>query len=500
MDLNQRFILNPDYHFKNDIDRIVIFSKNEVAPYSSAGWIGFIHPAQAIILALFTTVRTLKEQLDLLCNKFHFSLEKAEKIISPFIHNEEPVFTEFQSNQIAFPKNVLINIDGISPEKIAYDIKPEDLRCKTVNLKQDRMHKAPHSILFMVTNKCVTSCKYCYADKQTPYEELSTERILELIDEARKLGVMNIDVTGGEVFCRKDWNIIIKALVDAGMTPNYISTKFPVTPRIAKMLYETGYNNVVQISLDTLNDSNLSEIIGTTPGYVGKVLQGIGYLQEYGFKIQIDTILTKHNSTKEEMQALYEYARTIKNFVYWEIRTPGESIYFPKTFQEIKASRKQLEDVYSYIRKEILPTSGIKIKMNRDELDEKYRGVKCTEELFQTGTCGSLFQYLYILPDGKVGFCEKLYWHPKFIIGDLRTQSIAEVWQSEKAKELFVWKKSFYEGSKSICVNCKAFDFCHEKHRKCWVKIIQSYGTGHWDYPDPRCEFAPELINDVLYC
>ena len=492
-------VLNPDYHFKNDIDRIVIYSKSEVASYSSSDWVSYIHPAQAIILSLFTTIRPLKEQLDLLCSKFHLSLEKAEQIISPFINNEEPVFTEFQANQIAFPKNVLIDIERISPEKIVYDIKPEDLRCSTINLNQDRMHKAPHSILFMLTNKCVTSCKYCYADKYTPYEELSTDRILELIEEARSLNVANIDVIGGEVFCRKDWNIIIKALVDAGMMPNYLSTKFPITPRIAKMLHETGYNNVVQISLDTLNENNLSKIIGTMPGYVKKVQQGIDCLQEYDFKIQIDTILTKYNCTKEEMKALYDYARTIKNFVYWEVRVPGASIYSRQTFHEVKASRKQIDEVYSYLRKEILSASEVKMVMNEDELDDKYRGVKCTEGFFRAGTCGSLSKYLFVLPDGKVGFCERTYWHPKFIVGDLRTQSIAEVWQSDKAKELFVWKKSFYEGSNSICVSCKVFDFCHEKHRKCWVKIIQAYGVEHWDYPDPRCEFAPDLLNDVLY-
>ena len=493
-------ILNPDYHFKNDLDRIAMYSKKNVAVYSSSEWISYIHPAQAMILSLFTVTRPLKEQLALLSSKFHFSLEKAEKIISPFINNEETIYTEFASVKILFPKNVLVNMDRVAPEKIQYDIKPKDLKCSAINLKQDRLHRAPESMLFMLTNKCVTSCKYCYADKRTAYEELSTERILELVEEAHNLQVSNIDVIGGEVFCRKDWDIIIKAMVDANVMPTYISTKFPITPRIANMLHDTGYNNVIQISLDSLNEENLKKLIGIMPGYVNKMQQGIQSLEEYGFKIQIDTVLTKYNTAEEDIKALYEYVKGIKNLAYWEVRVPSASIYYPETFLEARASRSALENVYSFIEEIILPASEIKIILSKDELDYKFRETKCTDSYFRTGICGFLEKSMFVLPDGKVSYCERLYWHPKFIIGDLRTQSIAEVWQSEKAKELFVWKKSFYEGSKSICVSCKAFDFCHEKHKKCWMKIIQAYGTEHWDYPDPRCEFAPELINDVLYC
>lgn len=52
--------------------------------------------------------------------------------------------------------------------------------------------------------------------------------------------------------------------------PNYISTKVPLTEEKIKLLHDTGYNNVVQISLDSLNDYILQKIIGTSIGYVQK--------------------------------------------------------------------------------------------------------------------------------------------------------------------------------------------------------------------------------------
>lgn len=42
------------------------------------------------------------------------------------------------------------------------------------------------------------------------------------------------------------------------------------------------------------------------------------------------------------------------------------------------------------------------------------------------------------MPDGKVTICEELYWHPHFIIGDLKKQTLKEIWNSQKAKDIFI--------------------------------------------------------------
>ncbi len=52
IDINNIYILNPDYHFKNDIDRIVMYSNKQVKYNASIEWIGYIHPFQAMILSL----------------------------------------------------------------------------------------------------------------------------------------------------------------------------------------------------------------------------------------------------------------------------------------------------------------------------------------------------------------------------------------------------------------------------------------------------------------
>lgn len=50
---NQIVIFNPDYHLKNDINRIILYSSQNKFNYSSPEWISFIHPVQAFILQSF---------------------------------------------------------------------------------------------------------------------------------------------------------------------------------------------------------------------------------------------------------------------------------------------------------------------------------------------------------------------------------------------------------------------------------------------------------------
>ena len=491
MNENEIYILNPDYSFKTDKDRIVMYSKEIVQEYSTPDWVGFIHPLQAKILDEFTNPICLSEQCMNLSHKYGITPLQAKEMIVQYIKNETLIYTEFNGIKIVFPKNILIPIHFVKGRDICR--RPSDIALNDgpVDLTPDRMHSAPQSLLFMLTAKCATSCKYCYADKKTQYTALSTQKILDIIDEAHSLNMSYINVIGGEVFCRKDWDVILSKLVECDLCPNYISTKYPLTENMVKKLYETRYNNVVQISLDSLTPSILQNLIGVTSDYVNKIKQTITYLEKYKFKIQINTILTRTTAIEIELEKLYDFVKNIKGLYYWEIRVPEKSIYSSKSFDEVKAPRMQLEKICNYVKKALIPKANFKIICSEEALNEHLSEGKSSDECFVGGTCGTLQNKAFILPDGKVSICEQMYWHPQFIIGDLKSQSLQEVWNSSKAKELFNMNRQMFR-KESKCHSCQVADFCNQKHRRCFVKIIRAYGRNNWDYPDPRCEFAPK--------
>ena len=494
---NKIWVLNPDYAFKNDRDRICMYSLQKRKFDSSVDWIGFVHPTQAMILSLFTDMRPASEIISALAARFSIDENVAFSLIEKYMGNSTPVYTEWQGVKVSFPKNVLIPIDDSSVEP-DYKFDISDLRCDAIDLQPGRMHRAPHSVLWMLTTRCATNCKYCYADRSTPHTPLPTERILELIDDFHRLKIGFVDVIGGEILLHKDWDKIIARLVEKNMEPTYISTKVPLTKEIVERLYATGYRNVVQLSLDSMDDRTLKATIGVGDGYVERVKNAITLLQEYGYPVQIDTVLTSLNANREEIDALYDYIKSIKTLTLWEIRVPELSVYAVASFMEVKADRNQLCEIRDYVKKRIIPTSEKSITFSDDALDKKFRCEGPDNECFHGGACGVLHDKVFILPDGKVSVCEQMYWHKDFIIGDLSSASIEEVWNSDLAQTIYHSPDSMIRDS-SPCKKCSEFKDCNDRRRRCVVKVIKAYGRENWDYPDPRCKFAPALINELNY-
>ncbi|MGW5638266.1 radical SAM/SPASM domain-containing protein [Streptomyces sp. NPDC003832] len=70
----------------------------------------------------------------------------------------------------------------------------------------DRFHLSAPAIAFVeTTNLCNLRCKHCYADSALKRpDEMSTPRIKALLDEFAELGVLQVFLTGGEIFSHRD--------------------------------------------------------------------------------------------------------------------------------------------------------------------------------------------------------------------------------------------------------------------------------------------------------
>ena len=496
MNKEQEWIFNPDYSFKNDIDRVCMYSRNNTEYESTKNWIGYIHPVHAMIFGIFTVPTCLKDVVYDLSNKLHLTIAQIEDFLSKFMANEQEVYIEWAGIKIMFPKNVLLQFNEIKHNKFTYDFSVEDLKCESINLSPDRMHRAPHTALWMLTTKCGTDCKYCYADRKTDHVPMPTDMILKIIKRFHELKIIRVDIIGGEVFLHKDWNVILQKLVEYDMQPMFISTKLPISRQVADKLVATGYSKLVQFSLDSLSDEVLMNTIGTTYGYAEKIVSSIKMLDYMGFPIQIDTVITSKNVNVAEIDSLYQFISTIKNLTLWEIRVPEVSIYAHHSFKSVMGHKKDIEDLKDYVYKNIIKKANFEVVFSSESLDAKYRCEVPEKRCFNGGSCGILTNRVFILPDGKVSVCEQLYWHNEYIVGDLKVSDIEDIWNSEKALKLFgISGEMFRENSP--CKKCRFSDLCNKRKRRCPVKVIKAYGPENWDYPDPRCVFAPE-VNDAL--
>ena len=494
------YIFNPDYVMRNDSYRIVLFSKGKYNRLSVPEWESFLHPVHAKIFSFFTFNRPLKATILKLSEYLRRDDMAVRKIIFPFIENPLSVYTKYKEDKVKIPKNVIVNRNQIADEITYLNLKPDIFTCQTIDVTTQRIYTGPQLLTFMLNNSCIADCIYCYADKETLINNsLPTVRILELIEEANTLPVHLINLMGGEIFLHPDWQIILKKLVDLNLSPEYISTKFPLTEEIIQSIKETGFTNPVQISLDACFSGLLVKTLSVEKDYLFKVLQGIIELDNSGLKYRITSVLTTYNTKNDVIEELFRFISVLKNISDWRITPAVNSNWIDyDKFRIIKPDKKEIESLYEFIESEIIPYSKIPILLNRPAIEREFHYCKTGSTDFKGIKCSALNNQLFILPDGKVTVCEQLYWLPQFIVGDVSMNSISEVWNSAKAKKLLNLKREDIQND-SPCKVCNIFESCFKAGNRCWVDIVKAYGKENWDFPDPRCAFAPEMIYDLRF-
>ncbi|WP_321480167.1 radical SAM/SPASM domain-containing protein [uncultured Bacteroides sp.] len=491
---NKVYVLNPCYHLRNDIHRIALFSKANINGNTLGDWNAFIHPLQAVMLSFFTFNRRLDNNIQLLSNLFNRDITYMSDIINSYINNNLPIYATWKGQKIYFPKNVLVDLNSIDHDYYFRHLSSDLFACKNIDLTSRRFYSGPLILTLMLNNKCVTHCTYCYADTKTNVKQpLSTSRILELILEASKLQVQQVNLIGGEIFLHPDWDIILKELVKRDIAPEYISTKIPFTDNLLKRLKNTGYNNLIQVSLDTCDDNVLQEMLGAKNTYGKKVLKGLLALDQSGLKYQVSSVFTTHNSDRQLWNDLFCFLSTLKHLENWRIVPVNMSINIKyQDFISLKPPKATIETIFNYIEESIFPLAKFPILLGREVLDNKFYTDNGGSAHFRGAVCSALNTHMFILPNGKVTICEQLYWNPRFIIGDVTYQSLIEVWNSPRSLFLSNLKQEDIQ-QKSYCKTCSVFDQCYSSHNRCWSNIIKAYGDLNWDYPDPRCCFAPKV-------
>lgn len=383
------------------------------------------------------------------------------------------------------------------PER--FQVSEEDC-INSVDFNTKRL-ETPRMITFMLTNVCCTKCCYCYADTTTKVTTpLPTKRILELIREAKQVGLFNINLIGGEIFLHEDWDVILKEIIANGFSPYSLSTKVPITESIIRKLKDTRYSKILQLSIDTLSPELASQTLHVSNHYIEAIKAGINLIENSPFYYRVETVLTKSTATTKNIQDLYNYFSTKKHICQWEIRVAMFSHNKDvENFISIKSDRVTLDIVYDYVEKQLLPNANFSIMTPRKELDTKYFNSDTGSISFKGARCSALNTHFFILPDGKATICEQLYWNPQFIIGDVSESGLLDVWHSERTMQLVKLQQKDLQ-QKSACSKCGLFEGCFKKDRnRCWSDIIKAYGTDRWDYPDPRCIHAPKMQNDITY-
>lgn len=285
-------------------------------------------------------------------------------------------------------------------------------------------NRVPLRVQFEITEKCNFSCYYCYAEPLRGQEDLKLEDIKKIIDKLDEMGIVFLELTGGEVLSRNDFLDILKYINTKKFIVSIFTNASQLNDEIIKEI-KNGNINHIRTSLLAPNEEMCDELTGIK-GSFKSIINGINLLKESNIKFSINSPLTNPN-----IGMLNEY-RELEEELNIKIDT---SINLCATF-----------DGYEKVKKYSLDRSNI------GQLQNFFPSLVGCKDLYINNICSALKSKFAIDCSGNVLPCMKY----RKKIGNLLFDDIIDIWNSNLALSTY---KEIYEISDD-CQNCDIKRYC----------------------------------------
>ncbi|MBV9799975.1 MAG: pyrroloquinoline quinone biosynthesis protein PqqE [Solirubrobacterales bacterium] len=162
-------------------------------------------------------------------------------------------------------------------------------------------HPKPFTLIAELSYRCPLHCPYCSnpvdigGDKYR--RELETEDWIRTFSESRRLGVLQLALTGGEPMLRRDLTELCAGARDAGLYSSLITAGTLFTRERAAALKAGGLDHV-QISIQSPDPQENDRIAGNRS--FEKKITAARLVKELDFPLTINCVLHRHNLDRIE--------------------------------------------------------------------------------------------------------------------------------------------------------------------------------------------------------
>jgi SynChlorMet cassette radical SAM/SPASM protein ScmE len=324
--------------------------------------------------------------------------------------------------------------------------------------------KTPRSIEVAITGSCNLRCSYCshFSGGGDSGTDLTTEQWLAFFDELGAAAVMDITISGGEPFMRKDIKELIQGIVKNRMRFSMLSNGALITEELAQFLKETKRCSSVQVSMDgaTAEIHDASRGKGAYDG----AIRGIKNLQNAGIPVTVRVTLNKHN--------LESFPATAK-LLLEELGLPSFSTNSASHFGLCRENADDIAlDVDEYSRalqiaKEMKAKYGNRIgaaagpfyalsDWNR-MLDAHNNHEKQQPNCGNLLSCGCVFSKLSVTADGRYVPCIQM---SEDVLGQVGEDTLVDVWQKSTELNGFRDRVEIPLGTLDSCKGCEYIPYC----------------------------------------
>lgn len=429
-----------------------------------------------------------EKSISYLSNQLRVSYNVLSSFLNKIVENDNPLIFKIEKFDITLPSKLLVKTKQPTISNISnyYNI----CNCNYTEYRPS----IPFSVNFMVTTKCVTNCCYCYA-KRNISKELSTKEILSIIDECHEIGVVNLNLTGGDIFTRNDWKILLRRVRKYNYFP-FLSTKKPLSIEDIEFLKSIGITDL-QFSLDSVDSNILQLTVAAESTYISKVRNMFEACKKYKLKLAIRSVLCCYNTSVKHITELYNFLNSYRDIIIDWVITPAFFSEHQKDYLKYAAQKADISAVGEFITNLVKPFPILLSKMN----SKGYTLQKCRtveEYVSKNQKCYANSYSMSILASGSCTVCEMLYEKTEYNLGSVLSHSIKDIWNGNKALTLYHLSQESFS-NRTPCAICHVFDKCRNKlaKRVCYVDIAKMNDFNNSrEMPDPRCPKAVKV--DVI--
>jgi radical SAM protein with 4Fe4S-binding SPASM domain len=344
----------------------------------------------------------------------------------------------------------------------------------------DRLQReaAPAAISWLVTLTCNRRCPYCYY-KVLPWDGTATTPadatfaqadVFRMVDEMALLGTSTLYLTGGEPLLRADLVTIIQRAAAHGIRV-HLNTKYFISDGLARALHDAGIHEV-SYSLDAATDK-IADAMAGHKGYLQEAIASVSALLRAGVETRVNAVATSTSATDLLGLARLCLSLGVRNLTVSPFMEPG----FARS-SHIKLIRlgPPLGQVVAQLQKEV--GQRLQLTVGSAEAVASSSRVDCSDRLL----CEVGLKTLDVLPDGRVTRCRYSPGDDMLVVGDLRRQSLLQVWNGEPLLKLTL--PSAEQFPETACGSCGERDACSGRGR-----CIVGAKLRHGEYlaPDAAC-------------
>jgi len=463
--------LRPEWVLRNDKDKVILY-------LTSAKSIEYqiLDPPTAAVMSLINGRRRVADLTKTISFLFDISHESSRSLLEGIVG-----ILNDKSEKV----DVLDAADATAREYNPVDflVSPAEFVC------QHRLAR-PLTLLIYFSGWCQTSCIYCYADlaNMRRLKHMSLEQWTDIMEQARDLGIRMVQLTGGDTMSRPDSAEFLAKLVDLGFV-FLASTKCYVSLKDANRLSEAGWNDpvngvkrVFQVSIDS-PDPSVCDRMMRCKGYLERATESLQNLMDAGIEPKVKAVLTpiNYHQAFDHVEAFSEIGiKTFHFTCYSRSHYRHDDELFLTEEMKRKASELLLAARKSWSDLSIegdavkyTPKSG-----RRDDRADRWDS---------RAGCSAGRTTLGIAPDGSAVLCEQMPLDEKYFFGDLKRQSIMEVWNSPELLSFICPSREKFEGT--ACHVCSDFNSCVHDTGHCFRDALFAYGKIH--HPPPNCPKMP---------